>query len=77
MRTKSFENNLAANGIVENEFGTNALKDNKVLANDATIEKSGKKKSASLKTRLTVMSKGVEGLMSDNAMISIYPLGTR
>ena len=75
LRTKSFETNLKANGIVMNEFGTNALRDNSL---EGCLGKGKERENkASLKTRLAVMAKGVEGLMSDNTMISIYPLGPR
>lgn len=70
LRTKSFMENLKAGAITRNEFATNANSDNR-----AVIPQNGEKKSLSVKERLSGLTNGIEGLMSDNAMISIYPLG--
>jgi carotenoid isomerooxygenase len=73
LRTKSFEANLKNNAIMMNEFATNAHNDNRIIKDD----ESKAKKNVSLRDRLAVLASGLEGLMSDNAMISIYPLGDK
>ena len=70
LRTKSFMDNLKANAITRNEFATNAQSDNRAIRRKNSVDKK-----IGLKERLSGLTNGIEGLMSDNAMISIYPLG--
>ena len=61
--------NLKHNGIVRNEFATNANQDNRF---DHQVAIQQKRPVASLKKKIQL-----DNVMSDNAMISIYPLGKK
>ena len=61
--------NLKNNAIVRNEFATNANQDNRF---DQVAALQQKRPAASLKKKIQL-----DNVMSDNAMISIYPLGNK
>ena len=61
--------NLKNNAIVRNEFATNANQDNRF---DQVSALQQKRPAASLKKKIQL-----DNVMSDNAMISIYPLGSK
>ena len=61
--------NLKHNAIVRNEFATNANQDNRF---DQVAAIQQKRPVASLKKKIQL-----DNVMSDNAMISIYPLGNK
>ena len=61
--------NLKNNAIVRNEFATNANQDNRF---DQVAALQQKRPVVSLKKKIQL-----DNVMSDNAMISIYPLGSK
>ena len=61
--------NLKNNAIVRNEFATNANQDNRF---DQVAAIQQKRPVVSLKKKIQL-----DNVMSDNAMISIYPLGSK
>ena len=63
---------MEANAVVKNEFATNAANDNRFVHEKSSMDakKSGYK--VGLRKKLDL-----EHMMSDNAMISIYPLGKK
>ena len=76
LRTKSFKSNLEANGICRNEFATNACNDNRLISK--TEKQQQQKQPETSKKQIGLRQKlSLDNLMSDNAMISIYPLGKK